>query len=180
MAAGGKKLAYLLDLRSRADKAKGMLKHMGRADQIRHAAPRILFGGACLALVWLTYSLAWPIRLPVPDVNEAMLADPPVIAQRDMNTFAEAEPAIKSKVLFVPPSPIAIRGAGGAAIEELLKKVQLAGIANLRGHLAAVIRLNGKSGLYKVGDPVGSFTLHEVSSDKVVLALDGQLIDLTR
>lgn len=176
----GKKLAALLALRSHAGKAKGMLRRMGRADRIRQAAPRILFGAGCLSLLWLAYSLAWPIRLPQPDVNEALVADAPVIAQRGTKGFAEFETAIKSKTLFAPPSPIAVRGAGGPVVEELLKKVQLAGITSLRGQPAAVIRLNGKGGVYKVGDPVGSFTLKEVFADKVVLEINGQPVELAR
>jgi hypothetical protein len=180
MAASVKKLASLFDLRAKAGKAKVALRQMSRVERIRHEAPRILFGGGCLALIWLAYSMVWPIRLPEPDANQAKAADAPVILPRDLNAFADAEPVIKSRVLFIPPSPMAVGGVSGPAIEELLKKMQLAGIANLRGQPAAVIRLSGKSGLYKVGDPVGSFTLQEVSSDKVVLALNGQTVELAR
>ena len=175
-----KRLASLPALLSRAGNARGMLRRLGDVERIRHAAPRVLFGVACLCLLWLAYSFAWPIRLPEPDVNEAMVTGPVVTVQRGMKEFAEFEPTIKSRTLFAPSTPIVAKAAGSVVVDELLKKVQLAGITNLRGQPAAIIRLNGKGGLYKPGDQVGSFTLKEVFLDKVVLMIDGQPVELTR
>jgi len=151
MAALKDRLASLTALPKQIGKAKGMLRKTTDVARIRRTAPRILLGLACLSLL-----------------------------RRAVIGFAEAEKTIKSKVLFAPSTPIIARAAGALVVEELLKKVQLAGVSNVRGEPAAVIRLNGKSGLYKAGDLVGSFTLKEVFLDKVVLVLDGQLVELGR
>ncbi|GAG41342.1 unnamed protein product, partial [marine sediment metagenome] len=118
--------------------------------------------------------------LPQPDPREAMVDAAPVNVHRDMKAFGEFEKTIQSKTLFAPPVPIVSRGAGAVVVEELLKKVQLVGITNVRGAPAAIIRVNGKGALYKVGDQVGSFVLREVSLNKVALEIDGQTVDLTR
>ena len=76
--------------------------------------------------------------------------------------------------------PIIAKATGAVVIENLLKKVNLAGITTIAGKPAAIIQVNGKSALYRKGDKVGSFNLKDVASDKIVLEIDGQTVDLTR
>jgi hypothetical protein len=132
---------------------------------------------ATVSLAWLAYSLAWPVRLPDPSaVVEEKAA--PMPARKGLASFDNGRMLIRSKEVFAPPVPILSNSAGAVVLEELLKKVELAGITNLGGQPAAIIRVSGKGAIYKAGDPVGSFILKEVRADKVVLELDGQPVDL--
>jgi hypothetical protein len=146
---------------------------------LRKAMPKTMFFGAILLLVaWQAHSVFWPLRLsePTGPVEEEAATMP---ARAQATSFESSKPIIRSKDLFAPPVPVLSNAAGAVVIEELLKKVQLAGITNLGGQPAAIIRLSGKGGIYKAGDPLGNFVVKEILGNKVVLEIDGQPVELT-
>jgi type II secretory pathway component PulC len=148
-------------------------------EKLREALPKgALFGSVTLLVAWPLYSALWPLRLPELEANveKQSVAMP---ARAETVSFESSKVLIRSKDLFAPPVPILSNAAGVAVVEELLKKIQLSGITNLAGQPAAIIRVSGKGGVYKAGDPLGNFVVKEIHPDKVVLEMDGQPVDLT-
>jgi hypothetical protein len=164
-------------MRAAARKAASNIVSLARARGRKAGLPGLLAVVAAGSLAWLAYSLTWPVRLPEPaGVTEEESAAMPV--RKETVAFEGGRMLVRSKEVFAPPTPILSNSAGVVVLEELLKKVELAGITNLGGTPAAIIRVSGKGAIFKVGDPVGSFVLKEVRADKVVLELDGQPVDL--
>ena len=58
-----------------------------------------------LGMAWCVVNLAWPLRLPHPDVHRMAGAAADVSLVREAEPFAEIEKQINSKTLFAPPCP---------------------------------------------------------------------------
>lgn len=141
-------------------------------------ARKVTPGGLCIALLaWTFCNYLWPIQMP--ESGACAAQDEAVISTKTVSNFEGAKVLIRSKELFAPPTPILSNSAGAVVVEELLKKIQLAGISNVGGQPAAVIRMSGKSGMYKAGDALGSFVVKEIEQNKVILEIDGQPVDLS-
>ena len=108
--------------------------------------PEVLAVLSLSCVLWIAASFTWPLRLPEPDPWQTDAVEMRV-AKREVKSFRVHEQTIKSKVMFAPQTPIVAKATGAVVIEELLKKLKLSGVSKVRGQLAAIISVKGKTGI---------------------------------